>query len=423
MRYMKKLCALFAFAVFLLPLFPAAQARADMTPLPIRIEPQGSMDPEDGEAVSYVRYPLFVSDDDALAPALEKANRLIQKKARIPEYLQLLSTVQQQTGGTGLQMDYQWSALTSWKEGEGPQIYDWYVSILFSAKGKMLSGRPSQVYYPMTIDLRTGEEVPFDRLFTNPEGAKAFMETVLEEEVEPSLSTYLENSQLFPVPFDRYWLDNFGRVNLYYENSQLSFLSGYSGAVSFRYSELDDWLDKTDDGLIAHFSYGTLFSNQSLEQRREGAWGFLQNAMLLPAARGLSLQNEVDTALDTFRPAADSGYYPGGAYYELEDAAYRGTLLLTDEAEEKVTGLLSSRVDLYDIETGKTALSDAIVFLGREPDASLALDETAANMYLVCPGTAAVYRLNAYDGAPLTFTLYADANGIVQYLKLSLAGN
>ena len=397
---------------------PSLALAEEKAPVPIRMEIKEARGAEDDLVQSYVKYPVFSSDDETLAPALEKASQLFQEKARIPEYLQLLSTLI--GDGTGLRMDCRTTAFVISGE-DGPQLYDWYVSILFSAEGKMLSGRPSQVYYPMTINLSTGEEVPFDALFSDPEGARAYIENTLEEEIEPALSTYLENNQLFPVPFDRYWIDNASHIEIYYENSQLSFLSGYSGAVSFRFSELDPWLDKTENGLISHFAYGALLNGQTDSVTPDTYWHWLKNGALLPGAVAVSIGETVeDVEKKPLHFTADSGFYPGGAYLEAEEAAFRGALILTDESEEKVTGLLSGRIDLFGIITGKTSLADAEKYLGREPDARVGMDETAAELYCVCPGTAAVYRLESYSGQALRFTLYADTEGAVQYLKLAL---
>ena len=94
---------------------------------------------------SYVRFPEFFTTDESIAPAIHRINEAIQAKAHIPEYVNLLSGIV--PGGTGLQMQCQLSITSLWEEGS--QVYsiqDRYVSLLFSAEGKMLSGRPSQVY-------------------------------------------------------------------------------------------------------------------------------------------------------------------------------------------------------------------------------------------------------------------------------------
>ena len=202
---------------------------------------------ESGSDDSFVCYPYFFTDIDSKAEEADRLTDLINEKAHIPQYLQLLSTLRE--GSTGLKVNYEMSNTETWHEVLSLWSAPRYVSLLFSAKGKMLSGPPSQVYYPMTLDLSSGKEVTFDQLFTDPDGAKAWIEDYLMEEVAPTLSTYLENCDLLPVPYDRFFLDGDGNLILVYENSQLSFLSGYSGSVAFRYSELWDWLDTSDGGI------------------------------------------------------------------------------------------------------------------------------------------------------------------------------
>lgn len=379
---------------------------------------------ETGPADSSVSYPVLYAYEIPEAAALaEKINETIQAGAQLPAYLQMLPGIQE--GGTGLNMTYKTSCSCALKtRPQNNQTIAPYISILFSARGKMLRGRPSQVYYPMTLNLKTGEAVAFDSLFTDPEGAMAYMEAALEREVEPTLSTYLENSQLFPVPWDRFYLDGFGNLILCYENSQLSFLSGTSGAVAFRYSELWDWLDTSAEGVPMQVLW---HPEKYLAPCDADEWNFAEKndewlswGSLYGLGAEIYVGGAVKDVLALYPAAADSDAYPGGACIELEDAALRGTLLLTDEAEETVTGLLTARVDHFGINTGKTTLADAERLLGDETPLRIAIDEATAAAWRVCPGAASVYSTADREGRALSFTLYADENGVVQYLKLSL---
>ena len=405
--------------------FCEESAAAGASPLPITLVSHRVNGPEEAipgseERVSssFVSYPELTTEDADFAPAVEKVNQAIQEKARISEYTALLSTLT--AGGVGLRMDYR-ATITGYADSElhAFQVTEPYLSLLFSAEGKMLWGRPSQVYYPMTFNLATGEEVPFDALFSDPEGAKAYIENALEAEVEPALSTYLENSQLFPVPFERFYLDSTGHILLYYENSQLSFLSGMSGAVCFQYSELWPWLNLAEDGVIPQLPYYRFVLSKSPEERGEQLWQFLRSGTLLMGDTTLRVhQRFSDFETMPVHFTTDSGFYPGGAYLEAEEACFRGALILTDEDEDLITGFLTSRADLMGLVAGKTSLEEAVSLLGRGPDAELALDETAAERYKVCPGTAAIYQFEGYDG-PLGLTLYADEASLVQFIELS----
>lgn len=377
---------------------------------------------ETGAADSYVRYPVLTTTDGEHAPIIEVINQAIQRQARIPEYLQLLSTIQE--GSTGLRFDYEMQCEFTHYE---PLAHTWglairYLSLLFSAEGKMLQGRPSQVYYPMTFDLYTGEQVIFDQLFADPEGAKAFIETYLAEEIEPTLSTYLENNQLFPVPYDRFFLDGYDHIVFVYENSQLSFLSGYSGAVSFRYSELTPWLDTSPDGVAMQLSSLYDFKMKSIDSWNESEffWEHVQGLAIWEIYPRIFLNDDAEVIRQEYRCTVDSGYYPGGAYFEVEEPRLLGTLILTDDSETTVTGILTHRADLPGIVTGKTTLSEAEAFLGVAPTLRMEISETLADIYLVCSGTASIYQFRSVDDEPLSLTLYADENGVVQFVKYAL---
>ncbi len=417
MRYWMKhsLTKALSLALFLTLCLLPGTALAQETGMPMGFEPQEMT----GISDSFVRWPEFIAGDTAFSGTAEKINQAVREGASLPAYQALLTALS--PGGTGLRMDYEMTLGAD------------YLFLLFSAEGKMPAGRPGQAYYPMTFDLATGEPVPFDTLFADPAGAKAFIEEYLEREVEPTLSTYLENSQLFPVPYDRYYLDGYGNLIFCYPSDQLSFLSGFSGTVAFRYSELWDYLDTSAEGIPMRAMHGgtnearyaptrDAFSlSESMDEWMRGGVFY----GLIPAPY---LTAPLEDALSRLRATTDSGYYPGGAYYEVEEARLRGTLILTDEAETVVTGLLTSRVDQYGIETGKTTLDEAEKMLARE-GIRIPIPEAAAELYHVCPGTALVYTYylddvndpeNPYNGRPVSFTLYADEEGVVQYIKMAL---
>ena len=387
---------------------------------------------DNGLADSFVTYPEFVSVDSSDAALIGAINQKIQSAGHVPEYLQLLRTVRD--GGTGLKLSFETSNFGQWNE-HGELGTSRYASILFSAEGKMLQGRPGQAYYPVMLDLNTGDTVSFEALFTDAESAKKYIESHIETEIEPTLSTYLENNQLFPVPYDRFFLDGFGNLILVYESSQLSFLSGLSGAVSFRYSELWDWLDTSPDGIpmLALWGIGSDFTAQYIPNPEKwNLYDLLKDNLKDGRLPGLNkllvppVGTPLDEALDMLRAAGDSDFYPGGACYEVEEPTLRGALLLIDEEETTLMGILTSRVDCYGIETGKTTLDEAIAMIGKEPAACLPIDETTAERYRVCAGTMAMYTFpvsefeTARDGAIPDFTLYADEAGVVQYLEIKL---
>jgi len=418
MKYVFKKAVCFALLLCLFPLHSLADGAV------IRFDRKGQW-LDENRSISYT---LLEAQKDAYAPAVSKINQTILDVAHIPEYENLLSAVQ--PGGTGL--IFRESRMVYWAdrlftEGKG------YISLLLEAEGKMLQGRPSHRYYPFVFNVETGNRVTFDEVFADPEGAKAYIESYLTNVIEPQLSTYLENNQLFPVPYENFGFSHSGHIIFYYPNDQLSFLSGTSGAVAFRYSELWDYLDTSENGVAMQMLKGSPYDLQYTPA--------LSGEKLIHA---LSRKPEALPALDYIAPklglpmeailanydiSVDSGFYPGGAYFETETPALLGTYLITDENETYVSGLLTSRIDMYGIETGKTTLEEARNLLGT-PAAEMDFPEAAAQMYLVCPGRMLAYSYTpdspihcgetGKDANAVSLTLYADESGIVQYVKLSL---
>lgn len=345
----------------------------------------GDVEQRNAGEKDFLCYPMLANAGEHT----DTVNEMIWERMQLSAYQNVMKFG---TGNAGLQVDFE-----STLQGN-------VLSLVISANGKMPAGRPSQVYYPLNIDLLTGEEIPFDVLFADAEGALAYMELRLEER-EESLSTHLENRSLFPVPVERYTLDENGGLTVWYERDQLSFLSGFSGSVYFRFSELEPYYDLSENGYV----------NRILEKDTEvGFWNGLGDRNCL----GLSLED----ALKKYRSTVDSEYYPGGAVYETEDARMQGTLLITDETEETVKGLISSNLDDNGIVTGKTTLQEAKMLLGDE-GVSMLIDEETALQYRVCAGESMTYRriIHTQAGEMHTaYTLFADENGVVQYIKLMM---
>ena len=341
--------------------------------------------PEDEGAESYVVYPVLVNGGEYT----DQVNAAIQENAQIGAYQNVLAFG---GGSTGIRVDW---------EGEmGQEV----LSLVISADGKMPVGRPSQVYYPMNYDLRTGEEIVFERLFEDADGAMAYMEEKLLNE-EEKLSTHLENRNLFPVPYERFTLDNSGGITIYYLKEELSFLSGFSGSVYFRYSELEPYFDLTEDSIVRRM------------KEEDTKVGYLQGLGSRNCI-GLSLEE----ALNTYRSTVDSEYYPGGACYEVEDARLYGTLLLTDESEERVLGVLCGSLDDNGIVTGKTTLEEAKALLG-DGGISIPMDGDTAMQYRVCKGESVTWQTTVIVNGTeedAEYTLYADEDNIVQYIRMMI---
>ena len=341
-----------------------------------------------GAADSYVHCPVVhVPGNEALSAQI---NKLLQDESGVMDYINLLPQIEE--GSTGLKVSY---TLTG---EDGPIL-----SLVFSADGKMITGRPSQKYAAVVIDTETGKKVTAEEVFKDLPLLEEMLDTYMDMHVSPLLSTHLENSDLLPVPLDRFSLDEEG-ITFYYENRQLSFLSGYSGAVTIAYHELKEHLDLSSGSILDRMGIAEMMleagdtTGEMVAVAAEK--GYLGT---LPVRVGMS----VEEALLAFRSTVDAGYYPGGAYLEMEASFLRDALVLVDEAEENVTGVMSRRISLYGIISGESTRDEWRRVLG-EPQFTLDMDEGVAGAYLLCAGTS-----DFYDYGEYTLQLHADENGIL----------
>ncbi|MBR6526115.1 MAG: hypothetical protein IKT57_09080 [Clostridia bacterium] len=344
----------------------------------------------EGAQESYVACPVFTVGQDAEISA--RINEMIQNQACIMPYVQLLSQITE--GSTGLQMGYEMSPSDA-----NVSI----VSIVFSARGKMLTGRPSQIYYPMVMDLVSGEQVKLEQVVTNVDDFAAFVEMFVEDHAESILSTHMENSELFPVPLDNYALDETG-ITFYYDAEQLSFLSGFAGSITIPYHEMAAYLNLSENSVLDRLGYAELMlacHEDTEEKVRLASESGVLGA--LPVQIGMTLED----AFDSFRSTVDAGFYPAGAYYEMEDARLRGSLLLTDAQEENVTGIYSRNISLWGIRTGCTTREEWMQVLGT-PDFSMEMGDSEAGQYLLCAGVSDYYDYGEYQ-----LQLHADVDGVL----------
>ena len=95
--------------------------------------------------------------------------------------------------------------------------YDAYLnddvfSTVISAKGKLPKTRDGHSYTALTYDLKTGERLTLDQVFTDAEAAVALMEEKAIETLSEELNGYMEYSELTPLPVDSFTLDADGKL-------------------------------------------------------------------------------------------------------------------------------------------------------------------------------------------------------------------
>jgi hypothetical protein len=75
------------------------------------------------------------------------------------------------------------------------------------------------------------------------------LERMVEDNLAPDLSSYLDAGALLPLPINSFSLDAAG-VTFYYPSQQLTMLSGKSGAVNFHYDEIASLLNLQEGSLL-----------------------------------------------------------------------------------------------------------------------------------------------------------------------------
>ena len=102
-----------------------------------------------------------------------------------------------------------------------------------------------------------------------------------------------------------------------------------------------------------------------------------------------------ETLVEDNRLQYDPEGYPEGELYQLEDDAYRGTFLISVD-EASLSGILTKRMNLYGLITGRTTRTEIETLLG-PAQFSLPMSDTAAQLYRVPEGTMLTYSYGNHE--------------------------
>jgi len=345
---------------------------------------------------SAVAYPVitgFAEED------FEKAvNERILADTGIPEYLTRLS---QLISGGRLRV--------SWRGGlPGEDVF----SCAVSAEGAVRTPRSDFVWTWSNLDLRTGEEIPWEALFTDAPSASAELEAWLEETVAPELSAYLLSGNVTPLP-EGFWLTRRGIV-LLYSREQWNTLSDRAGDLLISWNEIQQVLDLSEDGVPARVGAAEMLvlTDESLPRLQAmTAEGAIPD---LPVRLGDSLAE----AVDAWHLLIDPDVYEGGRMFSLEGALFRNVFLLTDYLSEdwensRVDGIRMDSGCLYGLRIGQTQAWEWHQTLG-EPDAAVDFDEARAEAWRTVPGSRDYYAWGDH-----TLQLHADEDGVLVSIILT----
>lgn len=391
---MKKTLAWLLMLTMMLPgLAPAEENTEIQTPAAMEQTEWTKPTIEDGGlelGSSSVHYPRVAGLDEALDEAV---NDLIKEKLGMPDYVARVALLM--SDPTGLTVTYD------------ARILGDVFTCVAEASGAVETTRPTHVWTAVNVDLTDGHALTWDDLFAEPEDALAAIGNYLDEEVAPELSAHLSAGSLTPVP-ETFALSPYG-LTLLYPIGQLSTLQDKAGAVTILWSEIQEYLNLEEGGILWRIgaAENLSFPERALEKLTETlAEGTVPG---IPAAMG----QPVKELTDAYGLQIDPDLYEGGRMFLPDDAAFREIWLLSDALTKDwdasvVQGLRADRLNLLGLRTGLTTREDYLAALG-QPESTLNVDEDRALNWRIVPGTSDYYTLGGYR-----LRLHADEDGVLR---------
>lgn len=313
---------------------------------------------------SYISLPKVSGLAD---PAVEAAlNAAIYDDGHFAELERNLSSAAQSASGLKVAAEYE---VIESADGEG------LLSVLISASGKIGPGRPGYRAIPLVYSLETGRRIMADDLFLDRETAQAALDELTAENIEPAVSDYLRPENLYPVPIDSFLIDESG-LSFYYAQEDYATLSNRSGAVNFHWDEIEGLLKREE---------GSVLASLRLSDRAEKAGEMIRGAALAGRLPGIPVRlgESMEEVLERYPLLFDAEIFDKAEKYQMEDARFRQTAVLAGNGE--VSGLISTRMNLWGLLTERSLRTQALAFLG-QPDSSIRLDKAGAEEIGLSPG-------------------------------------
>lgn len=255
----------------------------------------------------------------------------------------------------------------------------------------------------LTIDLETGEEIPFESLFQNTDAAVAEMEAIIERDILPNISDYMEFAELLPMPTDVFSVNETG-LTVYYQDDAYRNFDGVSGSVTFYWYELAEFIGQ-DSPVYS-------LANQEEEQDVKKAPGYFGGH------EALGLHKLLGDAGEEYPLAEDPDYTRTTKVYTIERPDLRGYAVEigryadTDDEKTPICAVRHSRISWNGLTTGRTTRQEIIDKLGEPNEIRTYTEEQAADELFV-PGDSLLYQLQEY-----TLELHLDEAGILSCVRL-----
>lgn len=263
-----------------------------------------------------------------------------------------------------------------WQDGQT-------ASVALTWAGTQADGLDGYSVLTMVLDLTTGEEIGFDALFADPDGARAAMEAIIERDVLDAMSDYMEYADLLPMPTDSFSFDGEG-LTVYWPQERYRYFSGEAGRVTFYWYELAQYIG--EDSAVYALSRPQQADAQAMAAALE-AGGF-----------GGALSHGLGELLSAFEDEgglADPDYTTNALVYPLGRRGWSVEIpkyAETEDEETPVSAIRASRISFFGLTSGSTTRDEAVALLG-EPLASKTYDEEKASDMLLAPGESLFFSI------------------------------
>ena len=280
-------------------------------------------------------------------------------------------------------------------------------SLVLHWDGTQADGTAGSAVRALALDLTTGEEIRLEQLFDDADAAIGAMERIIEDDVLPELSDYMEYSELLPMPRDAYAVDEYG-LTVFYPDDSYRYFDEQSGAVQFAWYELADYIG--EDSPV----YALAHARGDLTALADAAKDGKLPGPMTQAAVGQKLGE----ALDAYTLLTDPDYTKDSRVYLFEEASLRGWAVEipkyaeTDEAETPISAVRTTRADVCGLTVGKTTKDELTALLG-EPRKTRAYDADDAADRMLEAGESLFFELSGH-----ILQAHVDENSVLSCLIL-----
>ena len=280
-------------------------------------------------------------------------------------------------------------------------------SLVLRWNGTQPDGTAGSAVRALVLDRTTGEEIRLEQLFDDADTAIDAMERIIEDDVLPELSDYMEYSELLPMPRDAYAVDEYG-LTVFYPDDSYRYFDEQSGAVQFAWHELAAYIGESSPVYEAAHAQGDM--NALADAAGDGR---LPGPMTQAA-----VGQKLGEVLSAYTLLTDPDYTKDSRVYLFEEASLRGWAVEipkyaeTDEAETPISAIRTTRADVCGLTVGKTTKAELTVLLG-EPLETRVYDADEAADRMLEAGESLFFALSGR-----ILQAHVDENSVLQCLIL-----